>query len=226
MNGYPRNGRGAFSLLSVISIVAISAVTCLTGMVGCVSPGGGGSGGTNAPVVLISTNWLPEVEFAVQASAELGIPFAIKADTNAIPYLRAAAEVINVAINNGNYSPADLEGAITNISIKEIRSENWYSLINGALKLYELTFGQHVADNLDQAVWAKPILQALASGILEAVNNPAAAKKFGLPKPRAAVGNGTNGKYANDGMNERTRWCPVIRQAADYTRRFTDVTWT
>lgn len=148
---------------------AVSALMVLLALIAIpiVSPGcktvSASDGGTNsAPVVRIDPEMTSD---AIRIAVAAAVPFAIEKDTNSIPYLRAAAIVLNAAADAGNYDPAQLQASLDHISVKELRSAEARAGINAAFAIYRAYAGKAVDAKLSQDVWVKPVLKALADGI-------------------------------------------------------------
>src|SRR5690242_6633188 len=73
---------------------------------------------------------------AIRAVVGTAVPFAIQKDTNSVAYFRAAAVILSVAANNGNYDPASLQASLDHISVKELRTPEAKSAINAAFGIY------------------------------------------------------------------------------------------
>jgi hypothetical protein len=106
---------------------------------------------------------------ALHLAATVGVPMAVKADTNSAAYLRAAAVLIKAEAESGNYDPDQLHAALSTISIKELRTGDAPRFIEAALGLYSLTVGAAMSEQNAKVEWLTPVLEGLANGILDAL---------------------------------------------------------
>lgn len=150
-----------------IVLIAIgSAIGLLTACTqGCKTTATVTNGVTNTVTTLDASKMSASVEILVAAS----VPFAIEKDTNCIPYLRAAAVVFKAAAESGKYDSAQVESALDSISVNELRTPEAQAGVKAALAVYQVYLGEIVSAKLDATTWAKPLLEAIANGILAAL---------------------------------------------------------
>jgi hypothetical protein len=99
---------------------------------------------------------------------EVGLPFAISADSNAVPYLRLVANAFSVVANSGQYDPAAVESALSTVSVRELRDPLANDLTQMALNAYRGLWAKHVNGELDKFRYGpffKGLLTAIADGI-------------------------------------------------------------
>lgn len=102
---------------------------------------------------------------AIRAILPAGVVAAVNADHNSAAYLQASALAINAAVENGAYDPDKLKATLDTISVKELRTPEARVCIEAALGIYRAYWADSVSAKLDQTVWVKPVMKAIADGI-------------------------------------------------------------
>lgn len=105
---------------------------------------------------------------AISGILTIGIPYAVKADTNCVPYLRLVSNTFTLAAASGQYDPAAIQAALSHISVKELRSPTVTNLVNTSFNIYKDVFAKATDSKLDELTYgpfAKGLLQAIGDGI-------------------------------------------------------------
>jgi hypothetical protein len=99
----------------------------------------------------------------VQIAVQTGTSYGIMKDTNAIPYLRAAAPVICNAAGSGTLDPTAVVAALESSGSAQLKTPEGVIIINGVLAIYEAVYDAY-GTNVQASV-VQPYLQAVCNGL-------------------------------------------------------------
>jgi hypothetical protein len=121
-----------------------------------------------------------------QLVASTGATFAMSRDTNAADYLKASLQVLNVALNTGQYSPAALQSALSSISTSALRDPAVVQFLPLALAGLQTVEGQNIASGITSNQYLAAALTGIRNGLAQSLGLP----PIPLPSavPTAAVG--------------------------------------
>lgn len=101
----------------------------------------------------------------VQQGTSAGVSYSTAKYPTAIPYVRAAGEVICSAANGTNISPAVIVAAVENSNAAFLKTPEGVLILNSALTLYIGVWESYGAEAVDNAPALKTYLQATCNGI-------------------------------------------------------------
>lgn len=94
---------------------------------------------------------------------------AIKADTNATPYLVALRQVLGDSLNSTNYDPAALAAAVNALPISSIHNPTAVEAVQGGFAAFEIIQPIIDANVTTHSQFLKPALQGVYDGIGDAL---------------------------------------------------------
>ena len=118
----------------------------------------------------------------VEMSAQLATYGVMRNEPDLRPYFETAVLLINTAISRGQYDPDAISNILAKISIDARDSEIVFMTTTAALALYRISYAEAVGKRLDQNVYCKPVLVALANGISMGLNAVHTETKFNLKR--------------------------------------------
>ncbi|MGA2178797.1 MAG: hypothetical protein ABSH15_04360 [Verrucomicrobiota bacterium] len=167
-NAKPAGGTPA--LPGAALILAFSLLTSAFLCSGCRSvapgqPSGVLSHDTNGIVYIgtwtVRTN---DVYNGIKIAATIGTQQGVRADTNSITYFKLVAQVLTVALDDGQLDPVAIRTTIASLPMPDNPDVN-NGIVSG-LALYQAFFGQVVAQKIgDASPYLAPALTALRDGI-------------------------------------------------------------
>ena len=171
------NIKSKISMAALVAVLTVAASALLLGCSSGCTTTGGNTNTASTPITLNTNTGLVAIngvtintnaEYqAIKAAASAGALAAISKDTNAIPYLKGVKEVINAALNNGNYDVTNLQSALSTVSINELKnSAQTQAYVQEGLSFYGMFAGSLVTAKIDNASpYLAPALAALRDGI-------------------------------------------------------------
>ncbi len=124
-------------------------------------------GGTHVEPV-ISTNTIELIGQGLELTTAAGVKLAIAQDPNTRSYFILAASVVDALVQSGQLDAAQLDDALSKISVNEIRDNTIVrAAIISALGAYSVLEGQVVSQQLDKTFYLTPLLRHLAAGLRE-----------------------------------------------------------
>lgn len=151
-------GGGRFGLLSIfaagIGVIFLSGCTTTT----TTTPAG-----QTVTTTMLDTN---AVISAIQNVVPAAVKAAVNKDPNCGPYLKQVAVLFRAAAMRGDFDPKMIQDSLSQISIKELRTDEAALAEQAALGLYQAFAAQVVSQKLDQVVWLRPVLDALSRAIV------------------------------------------------------------
>lgn len=112
------------------------------------------TGDTNPPAI---ERYVP----LVRGLASVGASQVLRNNPEYVEYFRLAEVALTAAINDKNYDPAKLREVLR----ERIKNRDVLLAVESALDIYEVALAEMVSRNLDQNIYALPILVALRDGI-------------------------------------------------------------
>lgn len=121
----------------------------------------------------------------VQQGVATGVSYSSAKYPQAVPFLRAAADVICSAANGTNLAPADVVAAIeSSPSTAALKTPEGTLIINSALMLYIGVWNSYGSNALASAPQIQPYLKATCDGTTEGLPSP----NLGVMRLQAARG--------------------------------------
>jgi hypothetical protein len=189
----PRNDGNGHQAGGVrMDMIVALATTCVLGAVivifawlsaGCVSES------TVTPVkqadgsTILQTNTVRTLDTnAVITGINGVVPGAVRLacakDANARPYFQQAQVLLTALADSGVVDPNVIQASLSNISIRELRSDEAIIAEQAALALYDAFAAQVVNQRLDRVTWLRPVLAAVANAIGRGLNDASASLRF------------------------------------------------
>lgn len=140
-----------FTLLACLGTVALLATGCST----VVTP--------------------PNVAVVLRGGSSFAVNEGISKDTNAIPYIRAAGDIIcSMSSQTNNLTPADIEDALQASNVQQLSTPIADLVVNTVVGLYDANYEQWVQTQVGGNVWLQTELTALCQGINDGLSSPPA----------------------------------------------------
>lgn len=135
--------------------------------------------GENPPSQVESVNRTSAI---VEMSAQLATYGVLRTEPDTRPYFETAVLLINSAISRGQYDPDAISNILAKVSIDGKDREIVFITTTAALALYRITYADALDRKLDQNIYVRPVLTALANGIQLGLNSISTERKFNLSR--------------------------------------------
>jgi len=109
----------------------------------------------------ITSSQLNQAQAILNATVPIAVEYAILKDAKSLPYLVAAADLIDVAASTGNVFPATIVVDLRALGVKELKSLEAELAIMGGIGIYEVFFAQTVTGDANTTI----LLRTLATDI-------------------------------------------------------------
>lgn len=103
----------------------------------------------------------------IAASAETSALIAMRNDAKTRAYFSAATSTISLLLNDGKFDAQAVRESLAQINVGE-NDDTWLAITAG-LGIYQIYFGEVVAQRLDQNEYVRPVLQGMRDGFLRAL---------------------------------------------------------
>lgn len=101
----------------------------------------------------------------VETTAKAAVDNTVDKYPDLRPYYKASVALIDLLLQNKDYSPEGLVKAMQELKINEIKNERFAKNMVSVLKLYQVEANDRINAKLDQNLYVRPILQGLRDGI-------------------------------------------------------------
>ena len=112
-----------------------------------------------------------KVASVLTATARSGVVIAYTKDPHSTAYMKAVATALATFVTGSDMSPGALQAALSQTSVKELKTVEGQLALNAAIGIYEVFWGDMVRDNIAANEPAKITIQGLIDGLLLGVQD-------------------------------------------------------
>lgn len=102
---------------------------------------------------------------AIRALVPAAVQYAAAQDTNTVPYLKASALALDIAVANGQYTPDQIKAALNAVNAKELHTPLAQAAVLAGVGLYEGFFQTTVVSNEDAVLVITSIASSIRAGL-------------------------------------------------------------
>lgn len=155
----PMNCRKVSGVLVLSGILSLGALGVGTGALlsGCQS----------APEVTVEK--AEKIAALLKGTAASGVVLAYTKDPNSTPYFKAAGAALALFVTGSDLSPAALQQALQETSVRELKTPEAALVMNTILGVYEVFWGDALRAQVAANPQLKIALQGLVDGLMQGV---------------------------------------------------------